>query len=266
LTVTLPNAPTAPLPTFIPGPKLAVVVALVQFVKLPVTITLRFCCVAAILLGVIEATEGTPASTVNGAVTTCDPVVTVMVPAPKVAFVPMVIGSDKLVGPLTVIVPCVRPGPVTVVVDPKFVPVPVMTIVSVAPRCAEVGVITIDAPAAVTVRLRVVVCVKAPDVPWMVTVVGPPVVAEAVAVSVRVLVVAVGFGLNDAVTPLGNVEVTARFTFPLNPPTSVTVIVLVLLLPWATLTVPGAADSEKLGAAVTVRLRVVVCVKAPEVP
>jgi hypothetical protein len=85
--------------------------------------------------------------------------------------------------------------------------------------------------AAVTVRLRVVVSVKAPEVPWMVTVVGPPVVAEALAVRVSVLDPVVGFGLNDAVTPVGNVEVTAMVTLPEKPPTSVTVIVLVLLLP-----------------------------------
>ena len=80
-------------------------------------------------------------------------------------------------------------------------------------------------------RLSVVVCVNALDVPWMVTVTGPPVVAEALAVSVRVLVLVVGFGLNDAVTPLGRVDVTDRLTLPVKPFVGLTVIVLVPLLP-----------------------------------
>jgi hypothetical protein len=100
----------------------------------------------------------------------------------------------------------------------------------------------------------------------MVTVTGPPVVAEALAVSVKVLVVVVGFGLNEAVTPVGRVEVTERFTLPVKPFVGLTVIVLVPLLPWAIVKVLGDADNEKLGAAVTVRLRVVVCVNAPDVP
>jgi hypothetical protein len=91
----------------------------------------------------------------------------------------------------------------------------------------------------------------------MVTVVGPPTVAEPLAVSVSRLVPVVGFVPNPAVTPLGNPE-AASVTLPANPFVGFTVIVLVPLLPWATLTVPGAADSVKFGAAVTVRLTVVV--------
>ena len=85
--------------------------------------------------------------------------------------------------------------------------------------------------AAVTVRLTVVVCVKLPDVPVIVTVIGPPTVAVALAVSVNTLVELVAVGLNEAVTPLGNVEVTARLTLPLNPFIGFTVIVLVPLPP-----------------------------------
>jgi len=65
----------------------------------------------------------------------------------------------------------------------------------------------------------------------MVTVVGPPTVAEALAVSVNTLVVLVLVGLNDAVTPVGNVDVTVRLTLPANPLVGFTVIVLVPLLP-----------------------------------
>jgi hypothetical protein len=83
----------------------------------------------------------------------------------------------------------------------------------------------------VTVRLIVVVCVKLPEVPVMVTVVGPPTVAVGLAVNVKTLDVVVLVGLNDAVTPLGRVEVTAKLTLPVKPFNGFTVIVLVPLLP-----------------------------------
>jgi len=75
----------------------------------------------------------------------------------------------------------------------------------------------------------------------MVTAVGPPIVAVPLAVSVRVLVVVVLVGLNDAVTPLGSPE-AARLTLPVKPPEGVTVIVLVLFPPCATLTLLGDAE------------------------
>jgi hypothetical protein len=84
---------------------------------------------------------------------------------------------------------------------------------------------------AVTVRLTVVVWVKLPEVPVMVTVVGPPTVAVGLAVKVNTLDVVVLDGLNDEVTPAGRVEVTAKLTLPVNPLTGFTVIVLVPLLP-----------------------------------
>jgi hypothetical protein len=83
----------------------------------------------------------------------------------------------------------------------------------------------------VTVRLIVVVCVKLPEVPVMVTVVGPPTVAVGLAVNVKTLDVVALVGLNDAVTPLGRVEVTAKLTLPVKPFSGFTVIVLVPLLP-----------------------------------
>src|SRR5271169_4514400 len=108
---------------------------------------------------------------------------------------------------------------------------------------------------AVTVRLIVVVCVRPPEVPVMVTVVGPPMVAEALAVSVKTLVVLVLVGLNEAVTPAGRVEVTARLTEPLKPLVGLTVMLLVPLLPWATLTMLGAAVRVKLGPEFEVTVR-----------
>src|ERR1017187_9856378 len=83
----------------------------------------------------------------------------------------------------------------------------------------------------VTVRLTVVVCVSVPEVPVIVTVVGPPTVAVALAVNVKTLVLLVVVGLNEAVTPLGRDEVTAKLTLPVKPFTGFTVIVLVPLLP-----------------------------------
>jgi hypothetical protein len=82
---------------------------------------------------------------------------------------------------------------------------------------------------AFTVRATVVVAVRLPEVPVMVTV-AVPVVAVALAVSVNTLVPVVGFVPNAAVTPLGKPD-AASVTLPVNPFLSVTVIVLVPLLP-----------------------------------
>jgi len=74
-----------------------------------------------------------------------------------------------------------------------------------------------------------------------------------------VLVLVVLLGLNDAVTPLGRTAVD-RLTLPVKPFCGVTVIVLVPLVPWVTVTLFGDADKLKFGwaAAFTVRLTVVV--------
>jgi len=105
----------------------------------PVTLTLSVC-VGWIVFGLISVTCGTPAITVNAVVTTCDPVVMVMFRDPVVATLSMVIGTDALVGPLTVTVPVVMSAPkLTVVVDPKLVSLPVITIVSLDPWCADDG-------------------------------------------------------------------------------------------------------------------------------
>jgi len=61
----------------------------------------------------------------------------------------------------------------------------------------------------------VVVFIRLPDVPVMVTV-DVPVVAVLLAVSVSVLVFAVVLGLNDAVTPLGRPDAD-KLTFPVKP-------------------------------------------------
>jgi hypothetical protein len=78
--------------------------------------------------------------------------------------------------------------------------------------------------------LTVVVCVKLPDVPVIVTV-TVPVVAVPLAASVSVLVAVAGLGLNDAVTPLGRPDAD-KLTLSLKPFCGVIVTVLVPLAPW----------------------------------
>jgi hypothetical protein len=90
------------------------------------------------------------------------------------------------------------------------------------------------------VREIVVVCVKLPDVPVMVTV-TVPVVAVPLAVSVKVLVAVAGFGLKDAVTPLGKPEAD-KLTLPLKPFCGVTVIALAPLFPCVTVKLLGDAE------------------------
>ena len=78
-------------------------------------------------------------------------------------------------------------------------------------------------------REIVVVFVKLPETPVMVTV-AVPVVAVLPALSVRVLVFVVLVGLNDAVTPLGKPEAD-RLTLPLKPFCGLIVMVLVPAAP-----------------------------------
>jgi hypothetical protein len=136
------------------------------------------------------------------------------------------------------------------------VAVPVLVSVTVFPAAVtptttlahvrEVGTrVTAGPPLEVTVRLTVVVCVRLPDTPVMVTV-TVPVAAVALAVRVNVLVEVVGFVLNPAVTPLGRPE-ALKVTLPVKPLTGTTVIVLVPLLPWLTVTVLGEAVRLKFG-------------------
>src|SRR5206468_1189814 len=83
--------------------------------------------------------------------------------------------------------------------------------------------------AEVTVREIVVGFARMPDVPAIVTV-TVPMVAVLLAASVSVLVAVAGFGLNDAVTPLGRPDAD-KLTLPLKPFCGVIVTVLVPLVP-----------------------------------
>lgn len=74
------------------------------------------------------------------------------------------------------------------------------------------------------------VCFSDPAVP--VTVTGMfCCVTELSTVKVRTFEVVAGFVANDAVTPAGKVEVTARSTAPVKPPASVILIVVVPVPP-----------------------------------
>ena len=78
-------------------------------------------------------------------------------------------------------------------------------------------------------RLSVVEFVKLPEVPVMLT--GTlPVAAVPLTVSVNVLVLVAGLGLNNAVTPLGKLGAD-KLTGLLKPFCGLTVIVLVPLFP-----------------------------------
>ncbi len=105
-----------------------------------------------------------------------------------------------------------------------------------------------------TVKLMVVLVWRLPDVPAMMTV-NVPVAAVLLALSVSVLAVAAGSGLNEAATPLGRPDAD-KLTLPLNPFSGVMAIVLVPTVPCMMLRLPGDAERVKLGAAVTVSVAV----------
>lgn len=75
-----------------------------------------------------------------------------------------------------------------------------------------------------TVRETVVVWLRLPEVPVIVTV-DVPVVALALAVSVKELVIVAEAGLKDAVTPLGKPDAD-KVTLPLKPFWGATVMAL----------------------------------------
>lgn len=103
-----------------------------------------------------------------------------------------------------------------------------------------------------------VVTVMLPEVPVMVTPVVAA-VAELLAVRVRTLVPLVGFVPHDAVTPVGSDDVTARFTVPVNPPASVTVMVVELEASSARDTLLEELASQKPGTCGPARASIRVC-------
>jgi hypothetical protein len=116
----------------------------------------------------------------------------------------------------------------------------------------------------VTVRDMIAVADTLPD--FAVTVTGMVVmVAEALAVSVNLLVELVLAGLKAAVTPGGN-PAMVRLAAPVKPFTGVTVMVLLPDVPCATLRLAGAAPNVMPGAPFTVRPMVTEVEDAPMVP
>ena len=159
---------------------------------------------------------------------------------------------------------------VTLPVKP-FEAVIVIVLVPLLPRVivrlfGEADKVKFAAVEAFTVRLIEVVWVKPLDVPVTVTV-AVPVAAVLLAVSVNTLEEVAGFGLKDAVTPVGKPE-AEKVTLPLKPFDGVIVTVLVPLVPCAIVTLLGAAERLKSGAAAefTLRLAVVVWIVVPLVP
>jgi len=104
-------------------------------------------------------------------------------------------------------------------------------------KTSEVGDSFTFAP--LMVMVTVVVWLKLPDVP-VIVITFEPAAADALAVRVNVLVEVVGFGLNAAVTPLGNPE-AANVTLPLKPFEGTTAMVLVPLVPGGTTSLLGVA-------------------------
>jgi hypothetical protein len=92
-----------------------------------------------------------------------------------------------------------------------------------------------------------------------------PAVAVLFAVSVNVLVVVAGFGLNDAVTPLGSPDAD-KLTLPLKPFCGVTVILLVPLVPCVMVKLLGDAERVKFPLGFTASEILVWFVKLPDVP
>lgn len=116
-----------------------------------------------------------------------------------------------------------------------------------------------------TVSAMVVVAVRVPEVPVMVTA-DIPAVAAALAVNITTLLPVVGLVPNTRVTPLGKPD-AARVTVPANGLTSVTAIVSVALLPAVTDKVAADDESVKLPVAeATLSAMVVDAVSVPDVP
>ena len=99
---------------------------------------------------------------------------------------------------------------------------------------------------ACTPTVIVVAAVKLPEVPVMVSAVVET-GAELLAVRVSTLLPDVGFVPHAAVTPLGSGVEIARLTLPLNPPASVTLMVVELDAPWLTETTAGVPRIQKPG-------------------
>ena len=91
-----------------------------------------------------------------------------------------------------------------------------------------------------------VLAVRVPEVPVMVTGTGPAAAAVLAAVRVNTLLPVAGLVPNAAVTPVGSPE-AASVTVPVNPPMSVIEMVSVVLFPGVTEADPAEGVSVKAG-------------------
>src|SRR5579863_1895034 len=115
---------------------------------------------------------------------------------------------------------------------------------------------TIGVGVQLTVKATVVLAVRLPEVPLIVTA-AVPTAAVPFAVSVSTLVPVVGLVPNAAATPPGRPD-AASVTLPVNPYRFATVMVDLPDAPWATVRDVGEAPRVKVGEGLTVSARVVV--------
>jgi hypothetical protein len=138
----------------------------------------------------------------------------------------------------------------------------VIVLLPLLPRAIIKGLgdaIRLKVPNAFTVSCSVVVAVRPSCVP-VIVIVNVPSVAAVLSVRVNRLLVTAGFGLNEAVTPLGKPE-TERFT---RPGCGLMMICVEPELPCTMLSEFGEGIRVRPG--FTLRLIVVVCVRLPDVP
>jgi hypothetical protein len=179
-------------------------------------------------------------------VTVAVPVVAVALAVNVKLLVPVVLAGLKLA-----VTPAGRPeaDKLTLPLNP-LVGLTVMVLLALLPCVTETlagDAESVKFGAAFTVRVTVVVWLKLPEVPVIVTV-AFPVVAVPLAVSVKLLVPVVLAGLKLAVTPAGSPDAD-RLTLPVKPLVGFTVMVLLPLPPWVTVTLVGDEESVKSGVA-----------------
>jgi len=181
--------------------------------------------------------------------------VTVTVP---VVAVPLAVNVRTLVlvtglVPNKAVTPDGRPDAVSVAPPVKpLTGVRVIVLVPPAPPCVivtlvgEADKLKFGITAAFTVNETVVVCVRVPEIPVIVTA-AVPVVAVLLAVNVKTLEVVAGFVPNKAVTPAGNPDAESD-TLPVKPLVGLIVIVLAPPAPPCVIvTLPGEEERLKFG-------------------
>jgi hypothetical protein len=200
----------------------------------------------------------------------------VIVAAPVVAEL-LAVSVSKLL-PVVGLVPKAAVTPLGIpeavrVTGPVNPPTSVTLMVSVPPAfrdivsaAADGASVKLPFPAAVTVRVTLVVSVRVPDVPVMGRMYVPTGVVQGTEIVIVLLPLVIGLLLNMAVTPVGNPDI-ARVTLPVIPFWPDSVMVSLPEPHWGMVRVVGETLSEKPCVDLTtVRAMVVLEVKQPEVP